>query len=385
MPIFNHTPPTSYAAGYKKGVQDADDLRSFTVNQYYELITNDTAAVGIGTKYRITVNEDFENSDWERISGTLAHIKTSDGYCTALIVGITSFSKYLYIDTAPSYSINQGDTVYICGTMSAEELEAINQDIITQTERLETRLNGDSSESQTIYDKVFNDGVTEGRSREHTEFWDSFQNYGNLTDYIYAFSGRGWNNNTFKPKYAIKPTNCERMFFGSRISDDLTQLCELDTSNSTNMSFTFANMNYITTIGIVDCSKTDSVNALNYMFYGNNILITIEKLILPTKDINGSATGIFVFLHSLKNIIVEGVISFGGFDIHDSKQLTKSSITSIINALSSTTTGLTVTISLTAVNTAFETSEGLADGSTSEEWLALAATKSNWTISLIDS
>ena len=69
-------------------------------------------------------------------------------------------------------------------------------------------------------------------------------------------------------------------------------------------------------------------------------------------------------------------------DMKSCTLLSKASITSIINALSSTTSGLTVTLSKTAVNTAFETESGGADGSTSQEWLALATTKSNWTISL---
>ena len=62
--------------------------------------------------------------------------------------------------------------------------------------------------------------------------------------------------------------------------------------------------------------------------------------------------------------------------------LSKDSIISIINALSTATSDLPITLSITAVNNAFETSPGAADGSTSEEWTALIATKPNWTISL---
>ena len=51
-------------------------------------------------------------------------------------------------------------------------------------------------------------------------------------------------------------------------------------------------------------------------------------------------------------------------------------------ALSTTTTGLTVTFSKTAVDKAFETAEGANDGSTSPEWLALVATRPNWGIGL---
>ena len=56
----------------------------------------------------------------------------------------------------------------------------------------------------------------------------------------------------------------------------------------------------------------------------------------------------------------------------DCTKLTKASLTSIINGLSAETSGLTVSLSKTAVNNAF----------TDEEWATLIATKSNWTISL---
>ncbi len=64
--------------------------------------------------------------------------------------------------------------------------------------------------------------------------------------------------------------------------------------------------------------------------------------------------------------------------------LSKASLTSAVNGLSSTAEGLTVSFSTTAVNKAFETSEGANDGSTSAEWTALANTKTNWTIALRD-
>ena len=85
---------------------------------------------------------------------------------------------------------------------------------------------------------------------------------------------------------------------------------------------------------------------------------------------------------NLENIIFEGEIG-KEIDIQHSHKLTKASITSIINALSSTTSGLSVTLSKTAVNTAFETSTGANNGSISTEWSALVATKTNWTINLV--
>ncbi len=62
------------------------------------------------------------------------------------------------------------------------------------------------------------------------------------------------------------------------------------------------------------------------------------------------------------------------FTIQYSTLLSKVSLQSIINGLSSTVTGQTVTLSLTAVNNAFD---GGRDGT---EWQALIATKPNWNI-----
>ena len=57
-------------------------------------------------------------------------------------------------------------------------------------------------------------------------------------------------------------------------------------------------------------------------------------------------------------------------------------VINIFSVLSTDSTGKTLSLSLGAVDTAFETAEGLGDGSTSAEWLALRATKENWTITL---
>ena len=91
----------------------------------------------------------------------------------------------------------------------------------------------------------------------------------------------------------------------------------------------------------------------------------------------------FQNLKALEDLTVTGVIGGDGFNVQWSTLLSKASITSIINALSSTTTGLTVTLSLAAVNKAFETSTGANNGSTSTAWTTLIATKTNWTISLV--
>ena len=71
--------------------------------------------------------------------------------------------------------------------------------------------------------------------------------------------------------------------------------------------------------------------------------------------------------------------------LNGSGNLFAKSIQSIINGLSASVTGKTLTLLETAVNKAFETEEGANNGSTEEssEWFNLIATKPDWTITLL--
>lgn len=94
---------------------------------------------------------------------------------------------------------------------------------------------------------------------------------------------------------------------------------------------------------------------------------------------------VFVNCNELEELVIyEGsVLGQSGFNIRWSKKLNKKSIEGIFTVPSTETSGLSITLSKTAVNKAFETSEGLNDGSTSSEWLNLIATRTNWTINLL--
>lgn len=224
------------------------------------------------------------------------------------------------------------------------------------------------------------DGVEQGRKAEYNAFWDVFQKNGERTDYGHAFRSSAWNNHNFKPKYSMnvarKP---EYMFSECGVSGDLEALLqslgvELDFSGATEFSFTFYKSCF-TRIGTVDCSNATRIyNLFNYS--GN--LKTIDEVILPDAV---SPLSSFSGLKALENLKITGNIT-GAFDIKEALLLSKSSITSVVNALAASTSGLTATFSLAAVNNAFETSQGAADGSASEEWLSLVATKPSWTISL---
>ena len=222
--------------------------------------------------------------------------------------------------------------------------------------------------------KVYDAGRTFGQG----DIWDIVQNFGKRRSMNYAFancSGVG-----FKPKYPLRPTTCLYMFNYFANGDDNTvdlREIELDTSGSTDFGY-MNNFSKISAFGTIDTTKATSIANI---FYNAKHLHTVELLIL--KDDGSQTAGANVFLHcsKLKNINIQG--KWGkSVSVSEATQLSKDSITSFVNALLDTATGQTLTLSLTAVEKAFETSEGKNDGSTSTEWNTLIATKPNWTISL---
>ena len=207
-------------------------------------------------------------------------------------------------------------------------------------------------------EKVFNAGYEKGKQEStdnhYDEFWDVYQTNGTANNYAYVFAGRGWNSNTYHPKYPLDTgaiTNCAAMYLWSGVSE----------------------------IGSVNFENATSFNII---FQGCQLLTTIEGIKFPPADI---PNGVFDFCYKLKNITVLNTI-VGNINFKDSP-LTKASILSVFNALSTSATGKTATFKKTAVDAAFETSTGANDGSTSSEWLAMVdrdtGEKRNWTIALV--
>ncbi len=215
-----------------------------------------------------------------------------------------------------------------------------------------------------------------GKKAEYDAFWDGYQQNGNRAVYAYAFSGYGWNNNTFKPKYDIKPTDISQMFTSTSITDLVSALKDIgrtfDTSNATSMSY-FAQYSSLTHIPTLDFRN---LLKLDYFLLSNRSLISIEKIILKNDGSQTFSNYTFNNNPSLEEIRFEGVIGQNGLNLQWSTKLSHDRITNIIGVLSTTTSGLSIALSKTAVDNAFE------GGSTGQEWATLIATKSNWTISL---
>lgn len=196
---------------------------------------------------------------------------------------------------------------------------------------------------------AYQQGVADGKQAEYDFFWDKFQDYGNRTVYSYAFCYENFSDTTFIPKYPLKPIQAGTMFYSSVLT---AVNVTLDLSEATTCGTMFA-----------------------YAFD-----LAIIKDLIVNENLDGLSTA-FRACGALTTLGISGVIG-KNIDLHWSP-LAKASIENVMAILSNTATGMTATFQKSAVNAAFETSEGLADGSTSAEWLALVATKPNWTISLV--
>lgn len=198
--------------------------------------------------------------------------------------------------------------------------------------------------AKTDYDEVYK----AGKQAEYDAFWDAFQENGNRSNWWAGFAY--WNDTAFKPKYPLSGIEAHNYMFRGATVEEIPPL-----------------------------SFISSTTDLFQIFYGAQC----KKATLNLTDKIKYFTDVFYGARYLADLTINGPIAGGGFDTHWSVDMTKASITGIVNALSATKTGLTVTLSLAAVKKAFETAEGANDGNTSTEWTTLAATKPNWTISLV--
>lgn len=230
--------------------------------------------------------------------------------------------------------------------------------------------------------KVYEAGKAEGEQAGRKAIWDGLQDYGNRTDYRTAFYGLL--DEVFYPTHDIKPTIAQQMFSYSKITNLKQRLLDcgvkLDLSKATTVWEAFFRAYELTHLPVID---TTSATSVDYMIADCTSLVEVEKIILKADGSQGSG-GLLGYCSSLERVTIEGTIGKNSINLSRSRKLNKASIISVINALSTTSSGLTATISITATNKEFETSAGANNGSTSAEWLALIATRPNWTIALSD-
>lgn len=213
-----------------------------------------------------------------------------------------------------------------------------------------------------------------GQKTEYDRFWDLYQDYGNRTSYQFGFAS-GWKADLIWPKYDMHIDSAYMMFMYSPEGIDLAQRAEecgivIDFSRCTNFQYAFTYCG-LRRLGVID---TRSCAAFNHFAIGSGYLTTIDEIILKEDGSQKIEVPDAFFPPALQHIVITGKI--GSTVSCISGNLTKASIISVVNALLETASGKTLTLSRYAVNLAF----GSVD---SDEWAALVASRSNWTISLV--
>lgn len=221
-----------------------------------------------------------------------------------------------------------------------------------------------------------------GGDQSGTAIWDAILDNGERTDFICAFANTSFTKETFKPSHDIKPTTADRMFYFSAKSkeklfkmSDVEKECEMvfDFSNCTNFSSAFDSC-FFSELNVIDVSKATNTN---YAFYGGRSPASVQKInrLICSEQTNFSSLT-FGYNDSLVDIGFEGTIA-KNINLQWGRKLSKESILSLINALSATTSGLTVTLSKAAVDKIH------ADLNVTTWFPALAETRPNWTITLV--
>lgn len=220
------------------------------------------------------------------------------------------------------------------------------------------------------------DKKASGGGMDADAFWNAYQDKGARVNYSYGFAGAGWTDETLKPKYNIKPTSASRMFSNCGATD-IKGILErqgvvLDLSRLEKITYLADGAsNKITRLPELNVT---SVKSLDNFIYQLPDLKSIEKVILKSDGSQSFAVTSFGYLSALEEIRFEGVIGQSGINLQGSTKLSRNSIESIVYALSTTTSGLTITLSMDAVSGAY---------ATREEWEAFANNRPNWTISLV--
>ena len=229
------------------------------------------------------------------------------------------------------------------------------------------------AEGESIYDTAF----AEGKQAEYNIFWDNFQSNGSRTNYLNGFSGDGWNATTFKPKYSMNVSYGYQMFRNARVNVDLVELCnslgiEMTFGRNTDFTQTFQNCRF-TRVGVIDTTSASTLSST----FATSYIKTIDKLVLKAAG-GQTFSSTFNGASGLEEITeIEGVFSNAvSFNV---SPLNAKSLVNVVEHLSESASGKSVTFLTSAVNN--------ADWSTTNDasWEDLVAQKkpSGWTISLV--
>lgn len=163
--------------------------------------------------------------------------------------------------------------------------------------------------------------------------------------------------------------------------EELTLTCDQKITNAANFLY------FPTSIPDTTLRKlTLNADLSNTSSFANFIanFTALEEIVGNPLNLSAATNVRYFFdnMLSLREIRFQGTIGVT-LDVSEAPVLSAESIESIVLCLSDSTEAQTLTLSAEAVNSAYETEEGAADGSSSAEWTALVNSKPNWTISLV--
>lgn len=217
----------------------------------------------------------------------------------------------------------------------------------------------------------------DGAENEKKRFWGIFQE---RTNWLYAFYQ--WRVDNIDPQYDVVPLSASNMLQGIiAYNGKKLNIPEIEARNNIKFDFSkctmFANMiawSEVEDLGFID---TTSASALNSLLSNSS---TLKRVSLAIKE-DGSQdfSGCFEYTRELEDFTIVSGVFGSNLNFQWAHYLSKASITNIINHLSDTTSGLSVTFSYNAVFNAFVDK---STGTLGSEWRDLIATKTNWTINL---
>lgn len=220
------------------------------------------------------------------------------------------------------------------------------------------------------------------RKQAQDELWNGIVEA--KTNYTQAFLG--WQIEYIRPPIKIVPITTDSFNQTFRGNSKL-KIIEADcfdfsqkkegTTQQTSYYYTFYDCQALEKIEDVGIGITYPIYQFSRTFGNCYLLNTIEKITVAETT---KYSNVFNYCHRLTNITFDGTIGQSGLDFHWSS-LSKASIENIINHLSSTATGMSITMPKAAINTAFGINvDDISTYPEGSEYYVLRHSKDNWTI-----
>lgn len=241
-----------------------------------------------------------------------------------------------------------------------------------------------ASKINEVYEKGKAEGGDGNTEQIFDELASAIQSGGARTDFAQTFKNSTINDERIREIFArwnstIKTSSY--MFQDAKNLQEGLYTDTLDFSQSSSLLSAFQGTN-IVKVKKIDARKTVlGWNGMANTFYDCKNLESIDEFY---PSINTKFSGTFSGCPKLKKVIFMSEIAVDGLTFEYSPLLNRNSIEKIFENLSTSTSGLTVTISEKAVKREFETSEGANDGDTSADWKNVRDSRMNWKIVLND-